>query len=119
MEAHQKINYIEFAAKDLKQTKAFFQAVFGWTFEDYGPDYTTFTRSGVDGGFYKSDLRASQDTGSVLVVLYSNDLEATAIKITEAGGTISKEIFDFPGGRRFHFKEPSGNELAVWSDKPA
>ncbi|MBT8150153.1 MAG: VOC family protein [Gammaproteobacteria bacterium] len=116
MDAHQKINYVEFAAHDLPATKNFFQEVFGWSFEDYGAEYTAFSRSGIDGGFYKSELKAELSTGSALVVLYSRDLEATETKVKQSGGEISKKTFTFPGGRRFHFTEPSGNELAVWSD---
>ncbi len=117
MSNHQKINYVEFPATDISATKAFFEDVFGWTFQDYGPDYTAVTNGGLDGGFYTSELAARTEAGSVLVVLYSNDLEATLDKVVEGGGIVVKEIFSFPGGRRFHFIEPSGNELAVWSDK--
>ena len=116
MTEHEKISYVEFPAKDIPATKAFFQTVFGWDFKDYGPDYISFSNQGVDGGFYKSDLKSSRDQGAALVVLYSRDLEATEEKVEQAGGVISTPIFSFPGGRRFHFLEPSGNELAVWSD---
>jgi hypothetical protein len=86
---------------------------------DYGPEYTAFSDQGVDGGFFKSDLKSTSSNGGALIVLYSRDLEDTQHKITEAGGVIVKQIFSFPGGRRFHFAEPSGNELAVWSDGTA
>jgi predicted enzyme related to lactoylglutathione lyase len=98
-------------------TKDFFVNVFGWSFTDYGPDYSAFSNAGIEGGFYKADLAASYKKGSALIVLYSNNLEQTKVKIEGAGGMIVKPIFSFPGGRRFHFTEPSGNELAVWSDK--
>ena len=81
-----------------------------------GPAYTSFSDSGIAGGFYKAELSARVDTGSALIVLYSKDLESTYSKVVEAGGIILKEIFSFPGGRRFHFSEPSGNEFAVWSE---
>lgn len=116
MHAHEKINYVEFPAKDLEKTKAFFEAAFGWTFEDYGPQYTAFSDQGLDGGFYQSPLKASTVGGSALLILYSNALEDTEAKVVKAGGRIVKPIFPFPGGRRFHFVEPSGNEFAVWGD---
>ena len=119
MNEHEKINYVEFPAKYMETTKDFFTKVFGWSFTDYGPDYSAFSNAGIDGGFYKSDLIASYEKGSALVVCYSNNLEQTQSKIEDSGGTIVKPIFSFPGGRRFHFIEPSGNEFAVWSDMDA
>ena len=116
MDNHHTINYIEFPAVDLEATKNFFSNVFGWSFQDYGPEYTSFSGAGTAGGFYKAEVNARMENGSVLIVLYSSDLEGTCSKVIEAGGIISKEIFSFPGGRRFHFIEPSGNELAVWSE---
>ncbi len=116
MSNHHNINYVEFPAQDLAATKAFLNKVFGWEFQDYGPEYAAFTGQGIDGGFYKSDLKASCSQGSVLVVLYSRNLEGTLAAVKEFGGTIIEDIFAFPGGRRFHFTEPSGNELAVWSE---
>ena len=116
MPEHEKINYVEFAARDIEATKAFFSSVFSWSFTDYGPDYTAFSDQGIDGGFFRSDLAASTQNGSALIVFYSKDLDATLSKIEQAGGKIVKPIFSFPGGRRFHFCEPSSNEFAVWSD---
>ena len=116
MNEHEKINYVELPARDIQATKAFFTEVFGWSFEDFGPEYTAFSKQGIDGGFYKSDLASSTANGAALVVLYSRDLEATQAKIERAGGQVVKPIFLFPGGRRFHFSEPSDNEFAVWSD---
>ena len=113
---HEMIDYVEFPACDLDATKAFFTKAFEWEFTDYGPDYTAFNRNGIEGGFYKSEMRADSDEGSALLIFYSADLAQTYQKITSAGGTIKKEIFTFPGGRRFHFTCPSGNEFAVWSD---
>lgn len=114
---HEKINYVEFPAKDMEKTKSFFSDVFGWTFDDYGPDYAAFSNEGLDGGFYTSELTSSTETGSALIVFYSEKLENTQSKIEQAGGKIVKPIFAFPGGRRFHFSDPNGNEYAVWSDK--
>lgn len=116
MRANEKINYVEFPASDLSGTKAFFEAAFGWTFVDYGPDYAAFSNQGLDGGFYRSALQARTESGSALVVLFSKAIEQTQARVERAGGIIVKPIFAFPGGRRFHFTEPSGNELAVWTD---
>lgn len=116
MNENEKINYVEFPAKDIKATKAFFAAVFGWSFIDYGPDYSAFLNEGLDGGFYKSDLTVSTENGSALIVFYSEDLEHTQSKIENAGSSIIKQIFTFPGGRRFHFRDPNDNEYAAWSD---
>ncbi|KPJ78229.1 MAG: glyoxalase [Deltaproteobacteria bacterium SG8_13] len=115
MPEHEKINYVEFPSTDIGATKAFFSAVFGWTFTDYGPEYSAFTNEGIDGGIYKSGLQMSTDSGSALIVFYSDDLERTQAKIEKAGGSIIKPIFSFPGGRRFHFADPNGNEYAVWT----
>jgi len=116
MNDHEKINYLELPAKDLEATKAFFTQVFNWKFTDYGPEYTAFDNQGIEGGFFKADLAADTKNGSALIVFYSENLEATMEKISAAGGKIVKDIFAFPGGRRFHFSEPSGSEFAVWSD---
>ena len=116
MPTHEKIDYVEYPAKDLAATKAFFEQAFGWSFTDYGPEYTAFSNVGLDGGFYQADLAAATANGSPLLVFYSQNLEQTREKIIAAGGEIVQDIFSFPGGRRFHFAEPSGNELAVWSD---
>jgi len=116
MNQHEKINYVEFPANNIAATKTFFQSVFGWSFTDYGPEYTAFENQGLDGGFFQSDLASSTANGAALIVLYSNQLEATFAKVEKAGGSIVKAIYSFPGGRRFHFTEPSGNEFAVWSE---
>lgn len=116
MNQHEKMNYVEFPAKDLAATKAFFESVFGWSFTDYGPDYTAFENQGLDGGFFQSDLDSSTEKGAALVIFYSAQLEATLAKVEKAGGSILKPIYSFPGGRRFHFTEPSGNEFAVWGE---
>jgi len=117
MNQHEKINYVEFPARDLAATKNFFSHVFGWKFEDYGPEYTAFLDAGIDGGFFQADSCSSTANGAALIVFYSNNIEATEDKIKEHGGSIIKPIFSFPGGRRFHFTEPGGNEFAVWSDR--
>lgn len=119
MNEHEKINYVEFPAKDIEATKSFFNSAFGWSFVDYGPEYSAFSDEGLDGGFYKSELSVSTESGSALIVFYSKELESTKSKIENAGGSIIKPIFSFPGGRRFHFCDPSGNEYAVWSDADA
>lgn len=116
MHAHEKINYVEFPAKNIEAVKAFFSVAFGWSFVDCGPEYTAFSNQGIDGGFFKSDIAATTEAGSALIVFYSKALEQTQAKIEAAGGAILKPIFTFPGGRRFHFTDPNGNEYAVWSD---
>lgn len=114
--AHEKLNYVEFAARDLAATKAFFTAAFGWQFADYGPDYCAFEGEGLDGGVYRAELCSQSAQSGALLVFYSADIEATQSKVSQHGGTIVRPLFDFPGGRRFHFVEPSGNEFAVWSE---
>ena len=117
MPTHHKIDYVEFSASDIPASKAFFGCIFGWTFEDFGSEYTAFTNAGIEGGFFANNAYSLTEHGSALIVLYSNDLEKSYADVVAAGGTIAKPIFTFPGGRRFHFFEPSGNELAIWSDK--
>ncbi len=116
MNQHEKINYVEFPSRNLEQTKTFFTNVFNWSFTDYGPEYVSFSGEGLDGGFFKSELVSSTSYGGALIVFYSQDLEQTLDKIKSSGGNIIKPIFAFPGGRRFHFGDPNGNEYAVWSD---
>jgi hypothetical protein len=94
--------------------KKFYAAVFGWKFTDYGPGYSAFEDGRLTGGF---TTESGPSGASPLVILYSAELEATKAKVAAAGGKISKDIFSFPGGRRFHFVGPCGNELAVWSDR--
>ena len=109
-----RVDYIEFPATDMAATKSFYGRVFGWKFTDYGPDYTCFEDGRLAGGFWKSgEVRA----GGPLVVIYAQSLASMEAAVREAGGTIVKETFEFPGGRRFHFTDPNGNELAIWSDK--
>jgi uncharacterized protein len=113
--AHHTINYIEFAVPDVEAAKAFYAAAFGWSFEDYGPDYAGIKGGGGEVGGLRRDPEVR--AGGPLVILYSNDLEGSVEAVTEAGGSIAKPIYSFPGGRRFHFTDPNGNELAVWSDR--
>jgi len=108
------INYIELPVTDIVASKAFYASAFGWSYVDYGPTYAAFEGAGIDGGLdAESDRKPSKD--GALVVLYSDDLEATLAAVKDAGGEITVPIFTFPGGRRFHFSDPNGNELAVWS----
>lgn len=108
------INYLEFKASDLKAVKAFYSECFGWTFTDYGDTYCAFENSGISGGFALSE---DPVINGVLPVLYDEDLSGVEAVIVQNGGWISVPIFSFPGGHRFHFVGPCGNELAVWSDK--
>jgi predicted enzyme related to lactoylglutathione lyase len=112
-----QLNYVEFPSKDLALTQDFFETVFGWVFTSYGEDYIAFSAksAGLEGGFYKSELKSEQQKGSALMVFLSENLEKIQNEIIAAGGVINVAIFQFPGGKRFHFIEPSGNEFAVWS----
>ncbi len=107
-----KIDYIEFVATEIEATKTFYGRVFGWKFEDYGPDYTSFQDGRIAGGFKREGVVAN----GTLIVIYVDDLAATERSVLNAGGKISKEIFLFPGGSRFHFLDPNGNELAAWHE---
>jgi len=110
------INYIEFTVTDIVRTKAFYGQAFGWGFTDYGPEYCEFTDGHMKGGFDATAPADKESKGGPLVVLYGDDLAALQKSIEEAGGTIIKPIFDFPGGQRFHFTDPEGYELAVWCE---
>jgi predicted enzyme related to lactoylglutathione lyase len=107
------INYLEFKSTNLKETKAFYSEAFGWTFTDYGPNYTAFAESGVEGGF---EFTKEPISNGVLVVLHHENLEVIKKKVTKLGAKVSVDIFSFPGGRRFQFLDPSGNELAIWTE---
>lgn len=115
---HRKINYIEFFSNDIPRTKLFYSTVFGWSFQDWGPDYTSFdaASAGVDGGFRIGSPDTTLGEFAPLIVLYSADLKATEDAIVAAGGSIVVPTFEFPGGRRFHFGDGAGNVLAVWSE---
>lgn len=107
-----KLDYLELPAADLAETKAFYSKAFGWTFVDYGPSYAAFDQ-GLDGGF---DADPAERTTAPLPVLYADDLESMMERVQAAGGVILKPIYAFPGGRRFHFADPAGTEMAVWSE---
>lgn len=115
---HHSINYIEFSATDVARAKEFYSNVFGWTFQDWGAEYVSFDRAGagIDGGFRLREASEHASGSAPLVVLYSQDLKATQAAIEGAGGSIIVPTFEFPGGRRFHFADPVGNVLAVWSE---
>jgi predicted enzyme related to lactoylglutathione lyase len=113
-EHDRRIDYVEFPATDMEGTKRFYSTVFGWSFTDYGPEYTCFNDGRLSGGFTQVPRVVG---GGPLVVLYATELEAIEDRVKNAGGRITKAIFEFPGGRRFHFTDPNGNELAVWSDQ--
>ncbi|HVP40003.1 MAG TPA: VOC family protein [Candidatus Saccharimonadales bacterium] len=107
------VDYFEFPATDIPAAKRFYAGVFGWKFTDYGPDYTSFNDGRLSGGFTRDRRPAA---GGPLVVIYAVDIADIEERVKAAGGTIVKPMFGFPGGRRFHFTDPSGNELAVWSE---
>jgi uncharacterized protein len=109
-----RIDYIEMPATSIAATKKFYTDAFGWTFTDYGPDYTSFADGRLSGGFAKAGTVVR---GGALIVIFADDLADAEQRVRAAGGTITKPVFSFPGGRRFHFTDPSGNELAVWSDR--
>ncbi len=112
-EQDRRMDYIEFLTTDIEEIKRFYSEVFGWQFTDYGPEYTSFTDGRLGGGFA---VAPEVSAGGPLVVIYATDLEQIEVRVRANGGQIVKEIFEFPGGRRFHFTDPSGNELAVWSE---
>jgi predicted enzyme related to lactoylglutathione lyase len=113
-ENNNKVDYVEFPANDIQATKTFYTKVFEWKFEDYGMDYTSFHDGRLSGGFAKG---LPVVKGGPLLVIYADDLALAYAKVIAAGGKITKSTFEFPGGRRFHFTDPNGNLLAVWSDK--
>ncbi len=114
MRPEKRIDYIEIPVTDLERTREFFAALFGWEFTEYGPDYFSFNDGRLDGGIRRSEGPAP--ASGVLVIFFSSDLERDYERVKELGATISEEIFDFPGGRRFHFVDPVGTEFAIWSD---
>jgi predicted enzyme related to lactoylglutathione lyase len=111
-----KVDYLEIPGSGFDALEEFYSSVFDWKFTDYGPEYRAFTDGKIDGGFYASELQSRVENGATLIVIYTRDLKATLAKVVTAGGKITREIFTFPGGRRFHFYDPHGNELAVWSE---
>ena len=111
---HHAIDYIELTVTDLAEAKRFYAAAFGWTFNDYGPDYAGIKGAGREVGGFRRDAKVQ--AGGPLVILFSENLDDTVARVRAAGGRIIKEPFVFPGGRRFHFQDPPGNELAVWAE---
>ncbi len=111
---HHGIDYVELSVSDVEAAKRFYGAAFGWKFTDYGPDYASFNDGRLEGGLR---LDPAPRAGGPLVVLYSRALEDSLNAVLAAGGRVVQDVFSFPGGRRFHFADPSGNELAVWSDR--
>lgn len=111
-EQHHRIDYLEFAVASIPAAKRFYGQAFGWTFQDYGPDYCEFRDGRLTGGFFHGEPKP----GGALVVLYSNDLASTQAAVEAAGGKVVRPVFEFPGGRRFHFTDQDGYELAVWSE---
>jgi predicted enzyme related to lactoylglutathione lyase len=109
-----KIDYVEFSSGDIAASKGFFAQAFGWGFVDYGPQYQAFADAGIDGGIDGSGQAA---VGTALVILKALDLEAALARVKAAGGVVTKPVFGFPGGRRFHFREPGGAEIGVWSER--
>ena len=112
-----KIDYVELPAEDFAAVQKFYEEVFGWEFTSYGDDYCAFQDGKMNGGFYRSGQCSTTSTDATLVVIYARELESTLAAVQKAGGRICKEIISFPGGRRFQFLDPHGNELAVWSDR--
>lgn len=112
MKKHEKLNYVEMASKDLIKTRDFFEKVFSWEFTKFYDEYIAFYNEGLDGGFYliKDDIK----NNSILLVLLSSNISDSKQRIEKEGGIINKDIFSFPGGIRFHFIEPGGNEFTVW-----
>jgi hypothetical protein len=110
-----KIAYAELAVADLPKARTFYEAAFGWRFTDYGPTYAAFSDSGLEGGL-QGDTSEESAPKAPLLILYADDLEGMQAKVEAAGGVVTVPIFSFPGGRRFHFKDPGGNELAVYTD---
>ena len=115
MRAENRIDYIEIPATDLPRARAFLEGMFGWEFQEWGDEYLSFRDGRLDGGIRKA-LTVTPDAG-VLLVFYSDDLERDVKRVQELGGKITRDIFPFPGGRRFHFIDPVGTEYAIWSER--
>jgi predicted enzyme related to lactoylglutathione lyase len=117
MRSENRIDYVEIQVTDLKKTREFFTSLFAWSFQEWGDDYMSFHDGRLDGGFRL--VGEAAPANGILIVFFSVDLERDVARVVECGGTISKAIFSFPGGRRFHFVDPAGTEYAIWSEKPA
>jgi len=111
------IDYLEMPSTNLSATKDFFSRLFGWSFQDYGPEYSAFDDGRMTGGFFASEVTSTVAKGAPLVVFYSPDLEKISGDVVRLGGKITRAIFEFPGGRRFHFEAPGCGEFAIWSEK--
>jgi predicted enzyme related to lactoylglutathione lyase len=111
------IDYIEMPSRDLPATRQFFSALFGWSFQDYGPDYIAFDDGRMTGGFFAAEQAWSAATAAPLIVFYAPQLEQTLTEVQRLGGEVTRDIFEFPGGRRFHFTAPGTGEFAIWSEK--
>ena len=111
------IDYIEMPSRDLAETKRFFAALFGWSFQDYGPDYAAFDDGRMTGGFFAATETWPTTSTCPLVVFYSPELEMTRAEVVRLDAKVTRDIFEFPGGRRFHFQAPGSGEFAIWSDK--
>lgn len=115
MRTENRIDYVEIPVTDMAKAREFFSAMFGWKFQEWGADYMSFNDGHLAGGFRRAEEPPSAE--SVLLVFYSPDLERDVERVTELGATISADIFPFPGGRRFHFVDPTGNQYAIWSER--
>ena len=111
------IDYIEMPSSDLAATKAFFAALWGWKFQDYGPDYIAVDDGRIAGGFFRAQETWPSTAACPLVIFYTAELEMSRADVVRLGGEMTRDIFEFPGGRRFHFRAPGTGEFAVWSDK--
>ena len=111
------IDYVEIPSKDIARSRAFFRELLGWTFTDYGPEYTSFEDGRIAGGFFASEKVSKVEQGGALPVIYMEALEQAKSDVVRLGGSVTRDIFSFPGGRRFHFTEPGGSEFSIWSDK--
>lgn len=112
---HHTIDYIELAAPDIEAAKRFYADAFGWSFNDYGPAYAGIRAADGEGEVGGLNSAGAAGPGLPLVIIYSDDLDATLAAVRAAGGRITTEPFEFPGGRRFHFADPAGNELGAWT----
>lgn len=115
LRAENRIDYVEIPVTDLKKAKVFFTALFGWSFQEWGDDYLSFNDGQLDGGFCRAQEPVA--AGGVVLIFYSANLERDVVRVEELGATISQAVFTFPGGRRFHFIDPTGTEYAFWSDR--
>ena len=113
-ENHLRLDYVEFATRDVAAAKQFYAAAFGWTFTDYGPDYVSFSDGRLAGGFYTAAEAPTKM--NPMIIVFAVNLEEAEARVLQAGGKIVKPAFEFPGGRRFQFTDPTGLELSVWSD---